>query len=482
MYKNVSEIDTEFPPGDPENPRNWPIWKRVTVSTLSILGAFCMTSANSIYLAAIPDVKAEFHVSLTKAILPITLFTIGLALGPVVSAAVSEIYGRKPVYWLSLVCSIAFTVVAGSATSWAALGAGRLLSGSLGGPLVAIVAGTINDIWDTSREDLGNTFYGVFAASLIWGTEVGPVIGHSIKEDTRNWRWTFWLTAILLGVSCMSIFCPETYGPQILRYRAKKRGAPLPRRGSLTHVLKAAAGRPLHMLVVEPIIAPTSFISSISLCVVFFFYIAFPMVFERLHGFSRYQSGLAFLSLLIGSILGLVYMTIVNKAKHRKAKDIMRQHGIPMQPEELLYPAMLGGVLLPVSLFWFAWTAYASIHWVVPLLAGIPFGAAYFLVMLGWPLYKNSVYGNRFGASALAAEGFMRYGMACVVPLFSVQMVDRIGIHWSVSIAAFISLILVPIPWVIYKIGPRLRRRSRYVPTHEGNLRSSLEDSIEARV
>jgi hypothetical protein len=63
----------------------------------------------------------------------------------------------------------------------------------------------------------------------------------------------------------------------------------------------------------------------------------------------------------------------------------------------------------------------------------------------------------------------MRYGMAGVVPLFSIQMVDQIGIHWSVSVAAFISLVLAPIPWVIYKLGPRLRQRSRYVPTYGAN-------------
>jgi MFS family permease len=256
------------------------------------------------------------------------------------------------VYVLSLVLSIVFTVVAGSARNWAVLGAGRFLAGSLGGPLVAIVAGTINDIWDTTTEALGNIFYGLFAASLIWGCEVGPIIGQSIRDDTGSWRWTFWLTAIILGVSCVSLICPETYGPQIIRRKAKEQGMPLPPRGRLIQVLKVAAGRPLHMLVVEPIIAPTSLISSISLCVVFFFYIAFPIVFERLHSFSRYQSALAFLSLFIGSILGLIFMSIVNKTKLRKAKVMMEQYGTQMQPEELLYPAMLGGVLLPVSLFW----------------------------------------------------------------------------------------------------------------------------------
>jgi hypothetical protein len=73
------------------------------------------------------------------------------------------------------------------------------------------------------------------------------------------------------------------------------------------------------------------------------------------------------------------------------------------------------------------------------------------------------VYGIEFGASALAAENFLRYLLCAPVPLFSTQLIDRIGFHWSVSIAAIISTVLVPIPWIIYKRGPNLRYRSRYV-------------------
>lgn len=44
---------------------------------------------------------------------------------------------------------------------------------------------------------------------------------------------------------------------------------------------------------------------------------------------------------------------------------------------------MLGGFLLPAGIFWFAWTAYpVSIHWIVSIIATVPFGFGMVLVFL----------------------------------------------------------------------------------------------------
>jgi hypothetical protein len=58
------------------------------------------------------------------------------------------------------------------------------------------------------------------------------------------------------------------------------------------------------------------------------------------------------------------------------------------KPEFRLIPAMMGAILVPVGMFWFAFTGYSSIHWIVPILAGIPFGWG---VILGMqcPIYAT---------------------------------------------------------------------------------------------
>ncbi|KAJ5900220.1 MFS general substrate transporter [Penicillium subrubescens] len=336
-----------------EDPRKWPTWKRIWISVGPLLGVFSLTSGNSIYVAAVPLVNAEFQVGSTLGMLPITLYTLGLALGPIISSSTSEVYGRRPVYVLSLLGAMAFNAVGGSASNFRTLAVARLLAGITGGPMIPVVAGTLNDLWDTPSEQIGTRLMGLFACSIAWGSEIGPVMGQPIIEVSGNWRWTFWLSIILLGVSCVVWLNPETFGPELLRQKCRRLGKPPPPRGSLKDNLKIALGRPLHMMIVEPVIVPTSFISAISLSIVFFFYVAYPFIFESIYSFTPHQVALSFLSLLIGSALGLVIMIFINKRLHKKAEMLARTRRLTMKPEEHLYHTMLGGILLPLSLFWF---------------------------------------------------------------------------------------------------------------------------------
>ena len=36
------------------------------------------------------------------------------------------------------------------------------------------------------------------------------------------------------------------------------------------------------------------------------------------------------------------------------------------------------------------------------------------------------------------------------------------GISWAVSVFGFVTLALIPIPWVLFKFGPTIRAKSRY--------------------
>ncbi|KAI4162295.1 MAG: hypothetical protein LQ342_004009 [Letrouitia transgressa] len=44
------------------------------------------------------------------------------------------------------------------------------------------------------------------------------------------------------------------------------------------------------------------------------------------------------------------------------------------EPEFRLPPAITGGLLVPVGLFWFAWTTYPSDHYMIPIIGSTVFG------------------------------------------------------------------------------------------------------------
>jgi len=55
----------------------------------------------------------DFHTSRTLAILPLTVYVLGLAFGPVLSAPISERFGRKHVYLITPPLFMLFTLGAG---------------------------------------------------------------------------------------------------------------------------------------------------------------------------------------------------------------------------------------------------------------------------------------------------------------------------------------------------------------------------------
>ena len=65
--------------------------------------------------------------------------------------------------------------------------------------------------------------------------------------------------------------------------------------------------------------------------------------------------------------------------------------------------------------------------------------------------------------TALAANGLVRYLLGAIFPLFTIQMYENLGIHWAGSVFAFLSLGLLPIPWILFKLGYKLRKNSRFI-------------------
>ncbi len=76
--------------------------------------------------------------------------------------------------------------------------------------------------------------------------------------------------------------------------------------------------------------------------------------------------------------------------------------------------------------------------------------------------YLVDVYQHTNTASALAANGILRYGLGAIFPLFTVQMYEGLGIHWAGMVFACVSLLFMPVPWVFFYKGKVLRAKSHY--------------------
>ena len=190
-----------------------------------------------------------------------------------------------------------------------------------------------------------------------------------------------------VGVIGMS----ETYAKIILSRRARsleKEPAEKPdstaRRAAFRLLLRTVLFRPLSMLFTEPIILFFSLYTAFSVAILFVFFEAYPYVFINVYGFTPGQTGLTFLSICVGCICAALFYILLDRVIY---KPMVRKsvanglHGI-VPPEHRLYGSMIGSFCIPLSLFWFGWTARTEVSWVSPVLAGIPFGFGIVLIFV----------------------------------------------------------------------------------------------------
>lgn len=98
----------------------------------------------------------------------------------------------------------------------------------------------------------------------------------------------------------------------------------------------------------------------------------------------------------------IFYVFLEGKYRKMIAKDPSKQ-----TPEARLVPAMIGGVFLPAGLFWFAWTTYGSIHWIVSIIGSSLFGVGQVFLFISLINFCIDAY-TVFSASALACSAILR--------------------------------------------------------------------------
>ncbi|KAB2103605.1 Polyamine transporter 4 [Alternaria gaisen] len=457
----VSSLDWNGP-DDPDNPHNWSIWKAAYHTTIPAVFGFAVTFGTSVYSPAIADVMRDFQVSRTAALVGVTLYTLGLAFGPIFTAPFSERQGRKPVYLFFFPIFMLFTLGAGFSKSYASLIICRFFAGLAGSPGLAVGAGTNADLYPPHKRALTTS---LFLMAPFAGPSIGPVVGGFVAQY-KTWKWTQWCILFLaLFVYIIALPMSETYKPMILKKRAKKQGIVTKQEtADLTSEIVMRFIRPLHLISTEPVVFFFSLYTGFAFAVLFLFFAAFPYVFTRPpYSFTPSQSGLVFIPILIGVILGGTTTIIVDRTLYQKKyRETVSNGKSHVDPEHRLYSAMGGAWGMVIGLFWFGWCADQGVHWAPTIIGVIPFAWGNLCVFTSSALYLSDVYGAMNGASAIAANGIVRYILGAVFPLFTVQMYEALGIGWATSLLGFLSLGMVPIPFLFFKYGPAIRAKSRY--------------------
>lgn len=125
----------------------------------------------------------------------------------------------------------------------------------------------------------------------------------------------------------------------------------------------------------QPVVFFFSVYTSFAFGVLFLLFAAIPYIFQRApYHFTVSQAGLAFISVGVGVLLGVVTCILVDRTFYQKQhRKMISEGGTHVMPEHRLYSAMIGSSGIVIGLFWVGWCAGTGKHWAVCLVGAIPF-------------------------------------------------------------------------------------------------------------
>lgn len=315
---------------------------------------------------------------------------------------------------------------------------------------------------------------------------MGPVVGGFLGQSA-GWRWVQGFMAIFSGLVWIaaSLFVPETYAPLLLHKRARRlsqitghvyRSKLDIERGevSVKDAFGAALLRPWILLFVEPIVLLLSIYMAIVYGTLYMLFGAFPIVYQEIRGWNEGVGSLPFLGVMTGMMIAVG----CNMWDNKRYVAVNKEYNGFAPPETRLAPAMVGGIAIPIGLFWFAWTSGPNVHWIVSIIAGAPFGFGMVLVFLSIMTYLVDAY-TIYAASVLAANSVIRSCFGAGFPLFTTYMYHNLGIHWASCIPAFLAVGCMPFPFLFYRFGPQIRRRCKYAAEADDFKRKLMESAIK---
>ncbi|KAJ3457792.1 hypothetical protein MRS44_014933 [Fusarium solani] len=431
-------------PDDPLNPRNWSVTKRVIVTLQVGLISAAVGAAFGIDATALPQAAKEFGVSDV-----VESLATGIGVGSLFAGPFSETFGRNAVYIGSMLIFAIWIMGAGLSPNIGAQLAFRFLAGCCGSTPI---------LW-------------------LWRIYPGAIMGAYIApSEVMNWRWVEWIILILSGILLLLVllFMPETYGPVLLHWRASHyrritgdsrfysehelTGA------TFLHRLKVSMSRPFLMLT-EPIIMAMTLYITVLYIILFTFLVGWPYIFEKTYGINQCLANTIFVAMFLGMQFFYVLVPFIyNKTAHaiRLSESPEEFKRLKFSPEIRLRYAMLGtAIAIPVSLFWMGWTATADISIWSPIIASALFGFGVTGVFICTYLYIIDSY-EVYSASALTFASLVRYIAAGGMTVVGIPFYENMGTDYTLTIMACISLALVPIPYLLYFYGHRLREKSKY--------------------
>jgi multidrug resistance protein len=452
---------------DPDMPLNFTTTKKYLVVSLLAVMTFMGPFSSSIIAPAIRTFSAEFGVTnASVGAMPVSIFLFGFAVGPLFLAPLSEIHGRAIVLVLSNAFFCAWQVGCALAPNIGSLIAFRALAGVGGSACLTLGGGVIADLFPVEQRGVAISAWTIGPTI---GPSIAPLVGAFIAGSI-GWRWAGWICFIpgTIATVAMAFAFPETNHHVLIQRKVKKLQKELGRADltscyeteesralSSGDILRRGLMRPLKFLVFCPIITIISAYVSFVYGTIYLMYNTVPEAFQTVYHWSTGMSGLTFLALGIGYIVGLATFSLFSD---RSVVRMTRANNGVFEPEMRLPYMVYFALITPITFFWFGWCAEKEAPWPATVVGVFPLGLGIFGIWMPAQAYIIDAY-PRYAASGIAAFTVLRSVVAAFLPLAGPALFGKLGLGWGNSLLGFLCVAMIPVPLLIHRYGGQIRRR-----------------------
>ncbi|KAK3352813.1 major facilitator superfamily domain-containing protein [Lasiosphaeria hispida] len=196
------------PSDDPNDPLNWPLWKRDLITFILSLTAIFGTALGPILAANTVTLSIWFAVEFSRVALLTGYFLLGVGLAGFIFVPSGRIWGKRHLFVGGTVLLIVTSAWGGaSGKNYTSLLWSRIFQGVATAPFESLVNAAVGDMYCVHQRGIRMAFTNL---AVFGGAFFTPILVGKITH-TIYWWWTFYLVAIFCALSLPAIyfFCPE---------------------------------------------------------------------------------------------------------------------------------------------------------------------------------------------------------------------------------------------------------------------------------
>lgn len=357
-----------------ESPPILPPRKRSTILLVVCFAGMLSPLSSLMYTPALPAIASALRVSISDVNLTVTTYLIFQGITPSLWGSIGDVYGRRPVYLITLFITLGASIGLCLTDSFAAVLVLRALHATGCSSTRALGAGVIRDIVPISKR---GGYMGMYSAGVGVGTAFGPVLGGILAQYT-TWHGIFYFTLALSVASFVAVFffLPETLdsavdisrllGPRVrLPFIRSHRPASSPEddHPSPTPTLDLFA--PLRIMKYPDVLCGLVY-TGICYTVWQDSMTATSTIYSSVYGLSEAQIGLTYIANGVGSLVGNIMIGRILDHDYQRQRHLIAVVGAS-QNALVIEHARMRSLLYTVPLFTacifaFGWVVQSHIH------------------------------------------------------------------------------------------------------------------------